>query len=549
MIRKGSQLLLIATLLVLSSAGYADAASSKGGTVDESANTVHVLVVGSFNGCTALDPAITPATQAVLDLIRPSAFLTSSNGSLSGAGGAISSAELVSLSPETIQYSTAPGEKWSDGTAFNAAALVSWWNRAKNLANTLSYGYRDIASMTLSKSNQTVTAVLKTPFADWNQLFRDVESPRASSDCSLSSLVSRPSIGPYKVVNASASTVTLSAVKSWPYDTARFGKVVLSTSALAPTRNAEVVAYSNVVNRATVGAFSSNPNVSTHIGTSSAIEMLMFSEKGYLSHDLRTRDALSVSINRSAIINQLWGAVTFAPQPASSALYSQGQQNYPGPNSGSGLSSTTTSQPSGSPSPQADCVSCAVALLKADGYVKSASGWFRNGSRLAMTLMSGPTDLDHALANYIVSQWARIEIPTTIQFASSDELAAQATTSGAASASIFSRPTGPSPSITARSWCGPSWVDSYSSGIRTPAMSTLCQQALSNFNPVNAAATWASLDSLILSNFYCRPLVTAPSLLISSADLSNVVGSSSLVGFIDEIPTWSQQVIQSQLSH
>ena len=40
----------------------------------------------------------------MLDLTQPSAFVTNPNGTLAGEGGAIASAELMSLSPETVRY-------------------------------------------------------------------------------------------------------------------------------------------------------------------------------------------------------------------------------------------------------------------------------------------------------------------------------------------------------------------------------------------------------------------------------------------------------------
>ena len=47
----------------------------------------------------------------------PSAFLTTSAGNLYGENGPIASAELTSLTPETVKYTIAPNEKWSNGTA------------------------------------------------------------------------------------------------------------------------------------------------------------------------------------------------------------------------------------------------------------------------------------------------------------------------------------------------------------------------------------------------------------------------------------------------
>ena len=63
----------------------------------------------------------------------PSAFLTTSAGNLYGENGPIASAELTSLTPETVKYTITPNEKWSNGTSFNGNDLVGWWLRARAL--------------------------------------------------------------------------------------------------------------------------------------------------------------------------------------------------------------------------------------------------------------------------------------------------------------------------------------------------------------------------------------------------------------------------------
>src|ERR1035438_10790636 len=61
------------------------------------AKTINVSLPGPFNGCTFLDAGATPTTEAINDLIVPSAFLTTSAGNLYGQIGPIASAELTSL--------------------------------------------------------------------------------------------------------------------------------------------------------------------------------------------------------------------------------------------------------------------------------------------------------------------------------------------------------------------------------------------------------------------------------------------------------------------
>jgi hypothetical protein len=105
--------------------------------------------------------------------------------------------------------------------------------------------------------------------------------------------------------------------------------------------------------------------------------------------------------------------------------------------------------------------------------------------------------------------------------------------------SVFSRPTITAPSYSARSWSGPSFPDSFPSGWRSQVTTTMFNQAVSNFNPVAASATWLALDQAILNSYWVRPLFTSPSLLEWSNTLSGVNPSFSISGVLDQLPTWS----------
>lgn len=93
------------------------------------------------------------------------------------------SAEVVSLSPQTVVYQIAPRATWSDGTPVTGDDFEYAWlsqrggakdvdGTADSVATTL--GYRDIASVTTSNDGKTVTVVFRTPDADWESLFDDL---------------------------------------------------------------------------------------------------------------------------------------------------------------------------------------------------------------------------------------------------------------------------------------------------------------------------------------------------------------------------------------
>jgi peptide/nickel transport system substrate-binding protein len=547
MILKGSPLRLalagFTLVVVLVPVALAGAASSP--RTNDNNKVLKISVPGPFNGCTYLDAGATLSSDGLLDLIRPSAFLTSSAGNLVGEGGPIAAAELTSLKPETVVYTIAPNQHWSNGQPFDAGDLVGWWAYARSLSSVKSDGYRAISTLDVSNGGLSVTAVFATPYAEWNLLFRDVEAQGSADGCAINNLVTRPSLGPYTVESATPTTIVLTMNKAWPLSPNRFGHIIVSSSDLIPSsKSAHFASYSLTVNRAQQQALSAHPNELSHIGTSSNIEEVTFAPNRPLTSQLAIRQALSWSLSRQTMINQLWGAVTFSPSVAQSAVFSQGQSAYPGTTgsgpTGQAVTTTTTLPIAGGTPGQADCLPCALGALKTVGYQHEATGLkSTSGAMLSLRVAVGPSPTDQASAALITKRWEDLGIRITQVDVTSETAAAAATASGLDDVAIFSRTTMTTPSYAARSWAGPAYVDSYPSGVRTSAITGLYNTAIANFNPVAANATWLALDQAILNQFWVRPLYTAPSLVEWSSTLANVVGSLSVTGFVDQVSSWT----------
>jgi ABC-type transport system substrate-binding protein len=533
-------LTLAAVLIPVALAGAAPSPST-----NDNNKVLKISLPGPFNGCTYLDAGATPSTDGILDLIRPSAFQTNSSGVLSGEGGPIAAAELTSLKPETVVYTIAPNMKWSNGQPFDASDLVAWWEYARSLLSVKSDGYRAISSLNVTNGGLSVTAIFATPYAEWNLLFRDVEALDGTYGCAISNLVTRPSLGPYVVTGATPTTIVLAMNKEWPLNPNRFGHVIISSENLLPSSPKDHFAsYSLTVNRSSSQALSAHPDILSHIGSSSNIEEITFAPNDPLTSQLAIRQALSWSLSRQTMINQLWGAVTFSPSVALSAIFSQGQTAYPGTAgagpTGQAATTTTTVPASGATPGLADCLTCALDAFKSAGYVRSATGLTNKlGKVLSLKVAVGPSALDQASAALVIARWQDLGIRVTQVDVTSETSAATATATNQADVAIFTRTTLTTPSYTARSWAGVPYVDSYPSGVRSSTITGLYNTAIANFNPVGANATWLSLDQVIMNDFWVRPLYTAPSLVEWSSTLANVVGSLSATGFVDQVPSWT----------
>ncbi len=545
----------IAITIALTPTAVASAAKKPIATSNENANTITVSLPGPLNGCGYFDAGSNPTSKAVLDLLQPSAFLTSTSDVLVGEGGPIAAAELTSLSPETVVYTIAPNYVWSNGASFSGKDLLTWWQYAKSVPSVFADGYKAIKSVVVSKSGSIVTVVFSTPYSAWNTLFRDVTPAPITPDCSFSALLKRPTLGPYNVASASASQIVLTMNKKWTLNPNRYGRIIINASTTIPTsKNVNFASYTTRVSKSLSMTLSAHPEFVSQIGTSVHLLELTFAPRTFVSSDINVREALSLSIQRQLILNALWGAVTFSPAPATSILLTQGQSGYPG-GSGPGptQSSTTTSVASSettSTTPRStgntvgDCLSCAISSLTKDAGFKLVGGIYRNAANRALVvhMAVGPSNLEKTTANLIAAQWRKIGIVVYEYFFTDSVSAQNAVATNRYDVAMITRTASTTPSVLARSFYGPSYSDSYTSGVRTTLLNKQYNAAISNFNPVTALATWKSFDQTVLSNFWVRPIATLPTMTIWSNSLSNAIGSLSVQGFVDEIPLWGRVV-------
>ncbi|MDH2902584.1 MAG: ABC transporter substrate-binding protein [Actinomycetota bacterium] len=506
------------------------------GPANPATSTLTLALPGPFNGCSALSPDVNASSAAVLDLIRPSAFLVGPTNELSGEGGAVVSAELISLHPEKVVYSIDPKMIWSNGRHFSVTDLVAWWRSARLLWSVSGDGYRHIASMEVNKKRTAVTATFSTDFADWNLLFRDVEQSGTTRSCDVSQLRTQPSLGPYRVQSASPERIVLTSNAEWTNNYNRFHRIIVTSSDQLPTRATQYfVGYEPVATKSLVENLVAHPQFLGQFANSSDVEELTFSPRDPTTSRQSVRTALAWLLDRRTILARLFGSFTFTPSVPTSALFSQGQVDYPLAN--------TVIKPTASNAtlvdPSQDCRPCAISILHRLGYSINSRVWRApGGAPLRVILAVGPTALDRSTASLITQQWRTLGIEVRVLSASSDALAATMAAVGTASAAVFDRPTSTTPWTSARSWDLTPYVDAYPSGVHSSSTHQLFLLAQATFNPSTAAQTWLKIDHRILTEFWVRPLYTVPSLIEYSGPVANVVPSLSLGGLVDQVSNW-----------
>jgi ABC-type transport system substrate-binding protein len=504
-----------ALILLASTAAFCAPASA-------AIKTLYVSVAGPLDGCSSISPSATDNSIAIGDLLYPSAFVNGPADALQGSGVGIVAAELNSVSPEVVNYTVGSGLTWSNGTAFNAQSLVSWWQRAKLVPSVAADGYRHISSMTVSANGYTVLATFNQPFAGWSSLFRDVLASGSSLDCRLSTLKTRPTLGFYAVESVTKHSIVLRKSDLLKKGTSRYGRIVISDQLPnTPKWSTNFLGEISTVSAQTISAVSGIASLHTAIIPSTDLTVMAIGVRRANVGSPLFRQALSVSVNRQILINSQYGGATLSVKSAPFALFDAARL----PGSSAGFSAPS------------DCLTCAVESLRAAGYTQIGSGWKSpQGSLVSIRMAVGPSSVDRATAKFIINTWRVIGIPTFQVSFSSEIGAATSVSSGSADVAIFSRSATFGPLTLARSYFGSALKDSYTTVLNNAQLTKLGLAAMADLNPASASATWLRLDSLVTHSFMVRPIFFAPKIQAWSHRFTSLVGGGSVIALVDQIP-------------
>ncbi len=470
--------------------------------------------------------------RALLGLIRPSAYIIGTHNQLQGEGGAFVSAELVSLTPQTVVYTLDTQLRWSNGQHFSARDVTAWWRRARSIPLSQFQGYRDIARMTTSVDGRTVTVVFGSPDTNWNTLFRDIEpTSSAARTCSLSDLVKRPSLGPYRLVSLSSTRAVLKSNPAWTNNFNRFGRVTLQALSTWPSQTKYLVRYSDQTNSSLVA---DRPKVllESRLIPSSFIEEIQFAPNRPLTRTIALRRTWSWLINRQNLVQGLFSQYTLTAQVADSAFFAQNQSGFVGAPGSEEVASLAKA------SAMVDCLSCARRWLRDAGYSLNGQRLSKNGNTVTLTLVTGPTMSDQMTADAVIAQLRDRGIQVTRRSAASDALAAHLAFANQVDLAIFERPVSVLAVTPSVSLSPPFYADSFAIGRISTDVQTAVASANADFNPLTALATMHSADEAVLNTYLIRPLFTPPAFLQWTPAVANTGAPSGLDAVVDQIVNW-----------
>jgi peptide/nickel transport system substrate-binding protein len=515
------------------------------------ATTLVVAIPGPFAGCDPASPSTTASTAAVLALVLPSAFTPGLLDTPVGDTEVISQAEVVSESPQIVDYTIATGVRWPSGAPLRPADLVRTWRerRADRVLGDL--GYRDVASVRPTASSTSVAVTFTRPYADWESLFNlIVPAATAREACAVPSAAADPSVGPYEIASATHAEIVLRANPHWTGAAPAYSTVDVTTdpAAVPPAPGtAARAAYLPSPSLAELQAITSTGGYDAQVQHDTTIVSLDFAVRGASALSPSVRGALARFVNRAALVAQLAAPIDETAAPEASHLFGQGQVLYPG-QAGSSVSATTPPSP---PVPGATGAAAyglsgdparADSLLHADGYRKTAAGWRTPAGRVLATCLSLPrrsTDLA-AAAHDVASQLTRQGIMVRLVLTTSSDGVARALLDGTCTMGVVSRTGDGFLSHAAASWLAPSapavrglgWT-----GVNDPVATKDARVATGLLNPVIAAPEWDAMDARLWDLMVSLPLYSPSVFVGSSPSIAGVLVTDTLAGFVGQVPS------------
>jgi peptide/nickel transport system substrate-binding protein len=512
--------------------------------------TLTVAIPGPFGGCDPGASTTTTATDEVLSLVLPSAFTPGALSSPVGDTPVVSQAEVVSLNPQTVVYTIAPGAAWPDGTHFSAQDLIRTWQERRADTVVADLGYRDVASMTPDTTGASLTVVFSTPYSDWESLFNlIVPGATTTSGCTQPSAALDPSIGPYEITSATTTRVTLDANPTWTGAVPYYTHVVVTTDPATPVQagGPPRLVYLPSPNLDQLQALTSTGAFDSRLQHDTTIVSLDFAVRGPGAVSLDVREALARFIDRSALVNAVASPVDDTAAPAASHLFGQGDANYvgsPGTPVGNPLPPTTPVPGASGSAAYGDVpdVATADALLHAAGFAKSSRGWLQAGGLPLSVCLAVPTDvpllvptaemLRHQLqAQGVGVDWRSVGTTTSV---------AGALRAGTCAAGLMTRTGDGFATHEAANWLAPPSpmpADLTWTGVDDPIVNAAALTATGMLNPVTAVATWTAMDVRLWNLMAGLPLYS-PSVYVGwSPQITGLLPCDTVGCTIDQIPS------------
>lgn len=554
---------LLALVALVAAAGGYLVQLLVGGGADRVRNGAMVVAVPSLP--TNLNPATAAGNTSVTDMVAaqvwPQPFMLGDKRALVADQTFLSSAEVVTLKPQTVLYQIKPQAVWSDGVPITASDFVEAWREQRAETRTpaqdptLAQGYADIASIKSSQRGRWVTVVFKKPFADWEALFNNLVPAhvvRANGWATAFTLGGREPMvsgGPFMVTSYQAGR-RLVLQRNPRYWGPVAGLARITFEQLNPTEDVEALRSGAVqmvvppADPSLVRAIEAVPGVAISRWTSLAVEQLDLNQTTPWMADPTIRRAVTKALDRVQLETATVGRYDpYLPLDENHVFVPGQQPQYQ--DDGAAYES-----PSGSGDPPAD-LGQVESLFAGVGFDLGSNGYLQQGGEtLTFRLLAESTPLQRQLANLVAGQLRTAGVQVAMEVMNGPAFR-RALAGGQFDLALVVSQQSVFPSD-ARATYGTPGVDGGGSqnytGYSSPQVDALFNQAASQLDPTQAATTYNEIDQLLWTDLDSVPLFQLPGFVAYNPRYAGVTGSAGPVGPFWDAATWVE-LPASQVTH
>ncbi len=495
------------------------------------------------------------SSPALLASVLPSAYVISPKLVPEVNSDLLTSVEVVSTSPLTIQYVINPKAVWSDGVPVTADDFIYAWQSQRGtgvdvdgqtdqVASTL--GYRDVSSVTGSTDGRTVTVVFATPFTDWRIMFDHMVPAHIARRVGWNTGFARfdPTVdlsaGPMVVASVGPDdTATLVRNPRWWGTKAVLDRVEIS-AAQAPSgwigslaSSNDAVSQPSSFDLSSLNAVTGLPNTQSYIKPSLDLLSLEFNTRSTVTGRVAARQAIAHAIDRTALLTRTFGSVDPDMVVNQDHLAVAWQSSY---DASTAAGEYTQTNPAATDQ-----------LLGSVGYHQDPSGAYVDASGRPLVLRMAVEEGDPWIAGVgdaLAAQLRSAGIGVTVVPVDGMAGVAAAAASNAYDMVLVTRTFGAFESVM-QGWYSDGegragTLDSQDwSMFDDPQVDQLFLQASQDLNPVTGAAVYAQIDDQLWDQMVALPLFGEPELIANGVQLANAGYNPSVDGVLWNVADWT----------
>jgi peptide/nickel transport system substrate-binding protein len=471
----------------------------------------------------------TTAVSGIMSALMPTPFITSSAGEPENDPAYVASYQVVQADPakkvpQSVTLELNPKAKWSNGQPITAHDYVVQW-QALNGSNAKfdpagTTGFSDIGSVAQGSSPYQVKYTFATPFGEWASLFGILfpASYNATPNEFDNGYLNKIPVtgGPFKLgsINSSSETITVVRDPSFWWRPAKLNQITfitLSSSAAVQALANNEIDNDEVFNVSDYDKVKNTPGITARIASSETWPDLTFSEKNDVLDNEQVRQALTMAVDRPAIIkSQMQGLPVPTIQPLDNHILLPQQVGYKDDSGDLG-----TYNPS-----------AAEKILTQQGWIPGAGGVrYKDGKAMALKIaIPSGDDIASSIAQLLQEMYGVVGLKITIQTINSNDYFNDYFNTGNFQIALFEWTDPPYTVSGAESlYQAPQGSNVFQNpgGIYNPKIDQLFTQSLDTTDVATSHAIADQADALIWQEGHDIPLFTEPDIEMQKTTLAN----------------------------